>query len=149
METLNMILAYLGRAWTVVWTKAKAILLATWDPKPRTILVWLCCWLAICVTAIGAWSMGTSWVNNKLASMVGLSSDVQPLLSGPVDATKPDPIPGLRIELPKPLPVPPVKVEAKADEPAKTKAKVEGKTASKPKRSKKKQAAATSDPWQF
>ena len=149
MDYLNTVLAFLGRAWTAVWTKLKAIGNTVWDPKPHTILFWFFCWLALCAVGIVVWSMGTSWVNRRLADMVGLGSSVQSLLSGPVDASKPDPMPGLRLSspLPKPLPVPPVSVSegnhAKAEPVAAPKAE-------KIRRKKKQKKEATaSDPWNF
>ena len=146
MEYLNSALAVLGRVWTYVWSKISAISNAVYDPPPRTVKVYFFGFLALFVGSIVVWSLGVKWVNNKLASMVGLSSDVQPLLSAPVDATKPAPMPGVRLELPKPLPVPPVKVEAKADAKSKPSKKAEAPKASK---RKAKKQAATSDPWQF
>ena len=153
MDYLNTVLVYLGRAWTAVWTKLKALGDREYDIKPKTyrflFFTTFAVFMGSAVFGIVVWSMGTSWVNRRLADMVGLGSSVQSLISGPVDASKPDPMPGLRLSnpLPKPLPVPPVSVSegnhAKAEPVAAPKAE-------KIRRKKKqKKEAAASDPWNF
>lgn len=141
---LEWALGYVSRAWTAVWSKVKTVLSATWDPKPRTILVWLCCWLAICVSAIVVWSLGTSWVNKKLATIFGLSSEVSTLLSKP-DASKPSVIAKFP-KLPDVITTVPPKVEAKPNAPAN--AEKASKAPAKAKR-KKPKAIVSSDPWKF
>ena len=148
MDYLNTVLAFIGRVWAAVWTKIKSVGSMVWDPKPHTILFWLGCWLVICVVTIVAWSMGTSWVNKKLAQTFGLASEVSTLMGKP-DATKPHPMPGLVLDPPltKPLPVPPLSVSEGNH------AKVEPVAAPKAekirRKKKQKKEATASDPWNF